>query len=286
MTKVAGARPQLVFTLDDALIQSVSGLVDDHAATRQPGHWDIGRVLEDSGLSDGDPNTNPADRVGKKKRVQQALRWALEHDEAAGTHAVARLVGVVKGCGGFRPGTPNYCGADAIETCIAAFSDQPVELTTDGTLRPRSLEAFAGRDLTEALRSYVDRAQKGYADSILVAGTGKDLLEAVAAHVISERFGTYSSAMNFPTLLGQAFVAVGLEAQRPKCDPGGITGARTALSVSLYELGCAVNRLRNKVGTGHGRPFLPDLTDAEVRAATEAAGLVAGRLLDALDDLQ
>lgn len=55
------------------------------------------------------------------------------------------------------------------------------------------------------------------------------------------------------------------------------------MSVALYELGCAVNRLRNKAGTGHGRPFLPDLSPHEVRSATEAAGVVASALLDALD---
>jgi len=51
----------------------------------------------------------------------------------------------------------------------------------------------------------------------------------------------------------------------------------------LYELGCAVNRLRNTEGTGHGRPFLPNVTDGEARTAVEAMGMIAGRLLDALD---
>jgi hypothetical protein len=56
------------------------------------------------------------------------------------------------------------------------------------------------------------------------------------------------------------------------------------MGVALYQLAIAVNRIRNKAGSGHGRPFIPDLTNAEIRAATEATGLVAGRLLDALDD--
>ncbi len=118
---------------------------------------------------------------------------------------------------------------------------------------------------------------------MLVAGTGKDIIEATAAHVVTELYGSYSEHADFRTLLGQAFVAVGLDAQRPKQELGGLAGARTALSVSLCELACAVNRLRNKGGSGHGRPFLPDLTPDEARAATEAAGLVASRLLDALD---
>jgi hypothetical protein len=120
---------------------------------------------------------------------------------------------------------------------------------------------------------------------VLLTGTGKDIIEAAAAHVVTERYGTYSEQADFPTLLGQAFVAVRLDAQRPLQESGGIDGARTALSVALYELACAVNRVRNKAGSGHGRPFIPDLTPDEVRAATEAAGLVAGRLLDALNSV-
>ena len=47
-------------------------------------------------------------------------------------------------------------------------------------------------------------------DAALLVGTGKDLLEATAAHVISELFGHYPHQANFPTLLGQAFTALGL----------------------------------------------------------------------------
>ena len=147
------------------------------------------------------------------------------------------------------------------------------------------LSSLAGRELTEALRSYVVRAQQGYEDSVLLAGTDKDLIEATAAHVLTERYGSYSEQADFPTLLGQAFLALGLDAQRRKPDPGGLAGARNALSVALYELGCAVNRLRNKSGSGHGRPFLPTLSASEVRAATEAAGVVAARMLDELSTL-
>ena len=157
-----------------------------------------------------------------------------------------------------------------------------MELTRDGLLRARSLASLSGRQLTAALRTYVTRAQRGFEDSVLVVGTDKDILEATAAHVITECFGQYPEQADFPTLLGQAFVALGLDAQRPKVEASGIPGARTALNVSLYELGCAVNRFRNKAGSGHGRPFIPTISKLEVRSLTEAAGLVAGHLLDAL----
>jgi len=128
----------------------------------------------------------------------------------------------------------------------------------------------------------VDRARQGYDNSVLAVGTNKGLLEAVAAHILTERFGSYWEQVDFPTLLGQAFDAVRLKAQRPKVEPGGLEGAQAATSVALYELGCAVNRFRNKAGSGHGRPFVPEISAAEVRALTEAVGVIAGRLLDEL----
>jgi hypothetical protein len=51
---------------------------------------------------------------------------------------------------------------------------------------------------------------------------------------------------------------------------------------SLYEAGCAVNALRNKTGTGHGRPFVPFVSDDEARTAVQLIGIVSGLLLRAL----
>jgi hypothetical protein len=191
------------------------------------------------------------------------------------------LVGAVRGFGGFRADSPNFCGHEAIDNLVAALAGGPAELTLDGMLRPRNLAALTGRELTEALRSYVMRVQQGHDDSVLLAGTDKDLIEATAAHVLQERYGSYAPS-DFPTLLGQAFIAVGLAPQRSDPERGGIAGAQENLEVALYDLGCAVNRLRNKGGSGHGRPFMPELRDRDISAATEAAGLVAGALLDAL----
>jgi hypothetical protein len=272
----------LVFTLNEAILQAVARLVDDAGATREPSHSDLEDLFKRVGVIVADPHRDPAVRVGKQKRVRQVLRWAMDNDLAAGTRAITEMLGMIRGLGGFRPDSPNYCGKDVVATCVAAFAGEPVELTADGVLRPRSLASLGGRNLTDALRSYVTRAQRGYEDSVLVAGTDKDLIEATAAHVLTELYGSCSTD-NFPTLLGQAFLALGLAAQRPQPEMGGLEGARAAMTVSLYELGCSVSRLRNKAGSGHGRPFVPELTPAEIRAATEAAGLVAGRLLDALE---
>lgn len=266
------------------MIGAVSRLVDDAGASREPSHYDLGEVFRRAGLLKGDPHADPsATKVGKRKRVFQTFVWALDADPDAGVKGVVGLIGTIRGCGGFRRESDNYVGDEAINNCIAAFTDQPSELLADGTLRPRSLAALSGRELSAALRSYVVRAQRGYSDAVLVAGTDKDLIEATAAHVIAERFGaSVPPGTNFPTLLGQAFVSLSLAHESPKPERQGLDGARDAMMSSLYSLGCAVNRFRNRAGSGHGRPFVPQLSDAEVRALTESAGLVAGTLLDAL----
>ena len=134
--------------------------------------------------------------------------------------------------------------------------------------------------MTTALEGYVRRAQRGSEDGALLVGTGKDLLEATAAHVISEKYGQYSPQANFPTLLGQAFTALGLSTPQTSPQPG--ESPQRRVERSLYEAGCAVNALRNKIGTGHGRPFLPSLSDDEARAAVQLVGIVSGLLLRAL----
>ena len=40
-----------------------------------------------------------------------------------------------------------------------------------------------------------------------------------------------------------------------------------------------MNALRNKQGTGHGRPWLTTVTDEEARTAVQLIGIVAGFLL-------
>lgn len=53
------------------------------------------------------------------------------------------------------------------------------------------------------------------------------------------------------------------------------------LERSLYEAGCAVNALRNKQGTGHGRPWLVQVTKEEALAAVQLIGVISGFLLAA-----
>ena len=195
---------------------------------------------------------------------------------AAGALFVGSLIAHVKGCGGFRATSANYVGADAIQSAADAFRSQGYVLAADGDLSPVLLDGLSGAPMTEALSAYVGRARKGVTDAALVTGTGKDLLEATAKHVLLEISGT-SPETTFAGLLGQAFVALGLKTPYDPAQKG--EPPQQALDRALFEAACAVNRLRNKEGTGHGRPWPTTVTDAEAREATELMGIVAARLL-------
>lgn len=276
MTSTRVKAPSVV-PLSDTIIAAVARLVDDaQCETRQPSHSDLEFQIKRAGLLEGDPNTK-GQPVGKAKRVRGTLSWAIENDPQAGGVLVSSLIAVLKGDGGFREGSPNFVGGDAIRNAADAFRTEGYELASDGDLRPLLLDNLTGAELTDALEAYVRRAKRGASDAALVTGTGKDLLEATAGHILMERYGTYSAGDNFPTLLGQAFIALDLATPPNASQPG--EPARSRLERAMYEAGCAVNRLRNKEGTGHGRPWLPSVSDSDAKLAVELMGVIAEWLL-------
>jgi hypothetical protein len=266
--------------LSDAIITAVAQLVDDaQSERRDPSHSDIEFEITRAGLSEGDPK-NQGQTVGKAKRIRLTLSWALEHHPNRGAELVTSLIASIRGHGGFREGSPNYVGKHAVENANSAFAAEGYDLSMNGELRPRFLDNLSGEALNEALQAYVRRAKRGSDDAALVIGTGKDLVEAVAAHVVQQRYGGYSSTSNFPTLLGQAFVALGLAT--PMDPPISREPPIKGVERAAYELACAINRLRNKQGAGHGRPWLPTVTDSQARMAVESMGVIAEMLLTRL----
>lgn len=271
------SRKRQTAPLSDAIITAVAQLVDDaqEEGYREPSHSDLAFEFEQAGLIEADPHLK-GHQVGKAKRTRAVLRWAYENRTASGEQLVASLISTLQGLGGFRKGAANYVGDGPLQNAVEAFRSEGYELDPDGTLRPAVLENLSGADLTGALSAYVRRAQQGVVDAALLAGTGKDLLEAVAAHVLTEQYGQYPNT-NFPGLLGQAFVALSMatsEDPRRPAEPSIKDFER-----ALYELGCKVNTIRNKEGSGHGRPFLPEIEEKEARSAVEAMGLIAGFML-------
>jgi Abortive infection C-terminus len=266
--------------LTETIVVAVARLIDDSQTDkREPSHSDIEFQIDQAKLSAADPSRQ-GKPVGKSKRVRSTLSWALSNNLIAGESLVAGLIATVQGYGGFRTESANYCGADAIANLTAAFASQGWDLASDGTLQPRVLDSLGGKELTSALLAYADRARRGSLDSPLLAGTAKDLLEATAAHVLVQKWGSYSASSNFPTLLGQAFTALSFATPT---DPV-ITGEPINKRVerAAYELGCALNALRNKQGTGHGRPWVTSVTSSQARFSVESMGSIALLMLEAL----
>jgi hypothetical protein len=98
--------------------------------------------------------------------------------------------------------------------------------------------------------------------------------------VLVEKWGNYPSHSNFPTLLGQAFTA--LDFATPMNPAQKDEAAKKRVERATYELGCALNALRNKEGTGHGRPWLDSVTRSQARFAIECMGNIASLMLDHL----
>lgn len=264
--------------LSDPIVTALSRLVDDGQTEtkREPTHSTLTFHINQAKLTDGDPGQT-GKPVGKAKRVRGVLSWAMETAPASGARFAATLIGVVKGCGGFRSSSPNFVGEEVLSDAIEALSAEGYVLERDGSLRPLLLDSLSGKDLTKALAAYVRRAKRGATDAALVTGTGKDLLEATAKHVLLAKFGTEPIITNFPTLLGQAFIALGLCVDRKSAQT-----PQQRLEVALYQIGCAVNALRNTQGTGHGRAFPATVNEHEARSAIESMGVVAERMLAVL----
>lgn len=272
--------------LSDEIIIAISRLVDDAQQTRRdPSHSDLDFQINRFKLANGDPKSN-GQTVGKAKRIRSVLSWAMEHNNESGEKLVYALISNIKGLGGFRETSSNFVGREVIVNAQTAFKSEGYELSNDGELRAVVLDNLSEPDLEDALLAYIRRAKKGSEDAALLAGTGKDLLEAVAGFVLTKLWGDYPQTANFPTLLGQAFVALNLVTSQKhiQTDAQPAQKAKQRLEVSLYELGCSVNMLRNKVGTGHGRPFLPSISDSEAKAVIESMGVVSEFLINKLKE--
>ena len=265
--------------LTDAVIFAISRLVDDaQGETREPSHSDLEFQITRARLTAGDPKAQ-GQLVGKAKRIRGTLRWALENNPAGGESLVESLLAFLRSCGGFRTTSPNFVGAEPIANTIAVFKAEGFDLTQDGELRPQILENLAGAALSDALRAYVRRAKRGADDAALLAGTSKDLLEATAAHILTERNGSYPRGANFEGLLGMAFVAMGLSTPQHPVEPN--EPPQRKAERGMFSLAVGVNAMRNRLGTGHGRPWLPEITDTEARAAIQFMGTIAEWMLHA-----
>jgi hypothetical protein len=148
----------------EGIANAAARLVDDREATRLPSHYDLARIIKECGLEQADPNQTGLPR-GKTKRIRQVLLYAIEHDEPAGQQLLGKLVDEVRTDGGFREGSANYVGSEAITNLASELRELGFELTSSGHLRPLVLSTLEGAAVTEALKGYARRAQHGAKDA-------------------------------------------------------------------------------------------------------------------------
>lgn len=251
-----------------------------------PSHDQLDGAFKRAGLADGDPRKSPSDTIGKAKRVRQVFIYAQDNDPQGGMKLAQHLVALCRAKGGFIASSPAYPGADKVEALQRAFRSLTFDLDSSGQLRPIVIDNLSGTALTDALKAYVLRANMSPDDAPLQVGNGKDLDEAAARHVLEQKVGSYQQAGHFPYTLAQAFYQLNLEPAPPQTATTLDADPHKAVQQCLYQLACAVNRLRNEVGTGHGRPSPSQrtaaLNTAEARLVSRATALVAGMLLDSL----
>lgn len=265
-------------TVNDVIATALSKLIDDaKIRSREPTHYDLDCIVEELGLGIADPKKQGA-QSGKSKRVGAVLSWAINNDETKASSFAEKLIAKVQGCGGFREKSNNFVGFEAIENLRNAFKTIGLQLASDGCIVPLVLDCLTGDELTDALKGYIARAKKGAEDGALILGTSKDLMEAVAAHILQSLYGTYSQSSNFPTLLGQAFIALEMQATKPSDH----SNPRLRMEYYYFETACSINSMRNKHGTGHGRPWLTDLSHGEAKSAIEFMGVLSEFLLNKL----
>ncbi|MDQ6933893.1 MAG: abortive infection family protein [Actinomycetota bacterium] len=257
-----------------------------------PTHDELDRAVTRAGLGAADPGpggrTSDGTPIGKTKRIRQLFVFATDHDAKAGLALGRHVVDLLRADGMFEPTIETYAGEPKITRLQDVFANLGFDLDTAGALRPKVLDNLEGTALTEALQTLVARMNANPDDAALQVGTGKELDEAAARHVLVEKVGDYQvggHAGSFPVTLANAFRVLDLEVP-PDLSSHLSSDPHRQVQQCLFLLGLAINRLRNEAGSGHGRPDAPrrtvPLTGAEGRLVARATALLAGRLLDEL----
>ncbi|UTH16252.1 abortive infection family protein [Macrococcus epidermidis] len=277
--------------INDEVIAALSLAVDDkgsNSTRRDPSHSQIESLINRFGLEDFDPS-NGDKPVGKRKRIYGLLSSTLESpSEELGEQFAFSLIDMIRGLGGFRKESLNYIGEEAVANLKESLKNTGYTLSLNGVILEPLLDNMNELEKEEVLMGYVNRAKKGHQDAALVVGTSKDLLEATALHILTKVYhydkDTY---INFPTLLGQAFLAVDLCSNNNEINGDDQSiNARKEVEYSLYKLGCSINKYRNKVGIGHGRPFVPEISEEYSKVAIESMGMIAELLLSKLKNTE
>jgi hypothetical protein len=246
-----------------------------------PSHDQLDRAFADTGLAKGDPRTTAGiSNPSKMKRVREVFDYASDNDPAAGLRLAERLVALMRAKGCFRNKSEDYPGVEVISAAQRAFERIGYVLGADGSLHPTVIDQLSGKAMTAALLGYVRRINVAGSDAELKLGSSKDLVEAVARHVLTERGGGYNPHHNFATTLAGAFALLGMAVPIPNSPPD--SDPAKAIEQGLFDLAVRVNKFRNAQGTGHGRPAPATVANREADMAARTSAAIAKAMLDRL----
>ena len=246
-----------------------------------PSHDQLTQAFTATGLAGGDPRgTAGMSTPSKMKRVREVFDYASEKDPAAGLRLAERLVPLMRAKGCFQQKSEHYAGSEIISAAQRAFERIGYVLSDDGGLHPTVIDQLSGKAMTKALMGYVRRINVAGADAELKLGSSKDLVEAVARHVLTERGGGYKTSQNFAATLAGAFALLGMAVSTPGAAPD--PDPAKAIEQGLFDLAVRINRFRNAQGTGHGRPAAATLANRDADMAARTSASIAAAMLERL----
>jgi hypothetical protein len=156
-------------------------------------------------------------------------------------------------------------------------------LSEDGVLTPLVLANFETSNLRPAINAHIARTQRATEDPSLLLGIAKDLLETVSRYVLNElKVDLPRTNPDFDELLFFALNNLQLHPVNVTVTDE-VSKAQLEVFDGLLKAARGVNSLRNLDETGHGRFGLPKNTAITARAVVQAAGVMAQRMVTALD---
>lgn len=161
---------------------------------RTPSHSQLDHLIARHNLAHLDPaprgRTSTGENMGKTKRIRQIFASQAAPNVTSGVPLARDIVALLRADGAFNSSSQNYAGSEKVTQLTQAIAPLGLTLERDGTLRETVIDNLSGTELSAALRSYVDRINLNPDDAPLQVGTGKELDEAAARHVLSELLGT------------------------------------------------------------------------------------------------
>lgn len=263
---------------------TASALARFVAGSRGPSHQELDEVFARAGVSEVDPKKDAVEPVGKEVRVRVTLGRSVgrpaELTEALVQDLLARMR--VRGC--FDPATEDqYAGEATLRAAGRAFAAAGWVMDPSGHIAPAVLPDVSEPGIRPALDATISRLRRAGADSALLIGEAKSLVESTAKYVLLELGFPCSGHEDFPQLLHFARERVGLLPDG--LDASNVVGKQLQrVYGGLGSIVSALGELRNSPeGTGHGHATPPGLDPDTAGAVVQAAALLSGLMLRAVD---